>query len=141
MKCLLDTNILSEMMRAQPNAKVKQWLQEIPSETLFISVLTIGEIRRGIEKLESSNRKNHLITWLEHVLPEWFGSNILPITFDIAERWGYVTSSVTRHPLTVIDTLLAATALTHNLKMVTRNVKDFDIPGLEVINPFDPNSL
>ena len=137
MNYLLDTNILSETVRPHPNTGVKKWLQEIPSEALCISVLTIGEIRRGIEKLGDSKRKNHLIAWLEYDLPKWFGINILPVNLDVAERWGYITSTVNQHSLFAIDTLLAATALTHNLKMVTRNIKDFDIPGLEVINPFE----
>ena len=135
MKYLLDTNILSETVRAKPDRGVKNWLQEVPSEALYISVLTMGEIRRGIEKLGDSKRKSHLITWLEHDLPKWFGSNVLPISLEVAERWGYITSTV--HSLVAVDTLLAATALTHNLKMVTRNIKDFKIPGLEIINPFD----
>ncbi|HUX80558.1 MAG TPA: type II toxin-antitoxin system VapC family toxin [Alphaproteobacteria bacterium] len=136
MSYLLDTNILSETLRAQPNRGVKKWLQEIPSEAHYISVVTIGEIRRGIEKLGDNRRKSHFIAWLEYDLPKWFGSNILPINLEIAERWGYITSTV-NHSFIAVDTLLAATALTHNLKMVTRNVKDFTIPGLEVINPFE----
>lgn len=137
MNYLLDTNILSETVRPIPNVGVKKWLQGVPSEMLYISVLTMGEIRRGIENLGDGKRKMHLISWLENDLPKWFGSNTLPISLEIAERWGYITSTLTNHSLAAIDTLLAATALTHNLKMVTRNVKDFDIPGLEVINPFD----
>ncbi|MBY0500813.1 MAG: type II toxin-antitoxin system VapC family toxin [Alphaproteobacteria bacterium] len=137
MNYLLDTNILSETIRVQPNSIVKKWLKEVPPETLFISVLTIGEIRRRIEKLEENAQKNNLIAWLEHDLSRWFGPNILPITLEEAERWGYITSALTPHHLNTIDTLLTATALTHNLKIVTRNVKDFNIPGLEVINPFE----
>ncbi|MBA3813149.1 MAG: type II toxin-antitoxin system VapC family toxin [Alphaproteobacteria bacterium] len=137
MKCLLDTNILSETVRVHPHLNVKKWLQESPSETLFISVLTLGEIRRGIEKLEDSKRRTRLVSWLEHDLIKWFGPNILPISLEVAERWGYITASTTHHSFNTIDTLLAATALTHNLKMVTRNVKDFQIPGLEIFNPFE----
>lgn len=137
MKYLLDTNILSESIREHPNKNVKEWLKATSSEALYISVLTIGEIRRGVEKLNNGKRKQYLLTWLENDLLNWFGSNILPINLDIAERWGYITATPPHHPLTVIDTLLAATALTYNLKMVTRNVKDFETPGLEVINPFE----
>lgn len=138
MKYLLDTNILSETVRVKPSISVQRWLEEIPSEFLFISVLTLGEIRRGIEKLENGRRKNNLIIWLEHHLSKWFGDNVLVIDEEVAERWGYITAMMPqRHPLTAIDTLLAATALTHNLKMVTRNIKDFDVPGLEVVNPFE----
>jgi predicted nucleic acid-binding protein len=137
MKYLLDTNILSESVRAHPNTGVKRWLEEIPPEALYISVLTLGEIRRGIEKLDDGKRKHHLMAWIEKDLLEWFGENILPINLEVAERWGYITAAHAGHPLTAIDTLLAATALTYNLQMVTRNVKDFDVPGLKVINPFE----
>ena len=138
MKYLLDTNIVSETIRPYPNKNVQQWLSEVPSGLLFISVFTLGEIRRGIEKITDSKRKNHLLLWLEQELPNWFGENVLPINQEVAERWGYLTSILTQqHQLTAIDTLLAATALAHNLKMVTRNIKDFDVPGLEVLNPFD----
>lgn len=136
MRYLLDTNVLSETVRVHPNLNVKKWLQASSPETLFISVLTLGEIRRGIEKLGDSKRRTHLVSWLENDLLKWFGSNILPVTFEVAERWGYITATV-NHSLNAIDTLLAATALTHNLKMVTRNIKDFQVPGLEVINPFE----
>lgn len=135
MKCLLDTNIISEVARTQPSPNVLKWLKDIPSDSLFISVLTIGEIRKGIEKLDDETRKNRLNLWLEQDIPKWFNGGILPIDQEIAERWGYITAT-TKSTLSAIDSLLAATALTHNLKMVTRNVKDFDVPGLEVINPF-----
>ncbi len=75
--------------------------------------------------------------WLEKELPDWFGENILPIDLEVAERWGYLTANLApQYTLNAIDTLLAATALTHNCIMVTRNIKDFDVPGLEIINPF-----
>jgi predicted nucleic acid-binding protein len=136
MSYLLDTNIVSETLRIKPNAAVMNFLQILTPESLFISVLTLGEIRKGIEKLETSKRKNRLTVWLEKDLSNWFGSQVLPITQEIADRWGYLSAHTLR-PLPSIDGLLAATALTHNLKMVTRNTKDFDISGLEVINPFD----
>ncbi|HQY22994.1 MAG TPA: type II toxin-antitoxin system VapC family toxin [Gammaproteobacteria bacterium] len=136
MSYLLDTNILSETLRLKPNALVIHFLNNIPSEALFISVLTLGEIRKGIEKLETSKRKSNLIIWLEEDLSNWFGSQVLPITREVADRWGYLSAHVSRL-LPAIDGLLAATALAHNLKMVTRNTKDFDIPGLEIVNPFD----
>lgn len=111
-------------------------MKVIPSENLFVSVLTFGEIRKGIEKLEHGKRKNDLIIWLEHTLDEWFGPRVLVIDQAVADRWGYLSASLSQ-PLPAIDGLLAATALAHNLKMVTLNIKDFVIPGLEVINPFE----
>lgn len=136
MKFLLDTNIISETIRPQPSINVQNWLQVVPADSLFISVLTFGEIRKRIEKLADSKRKNTLVLWLERDLPKWFGENVLPIDQEIAERWGYLMATMNNR-LMAIDSLLAATALTHNLKMVTRNVKIFHLPGLEVINPFE----
>jgi predicted nucleic acid-binding protein len=133
---LLDTNVVSEMLKTQPNLNAKKWLEAVPSDTLFISVLTLGEIRKGIQKLVDGQRKSHLIIWLDHELPKWFESHILSITQEIAYRWGYLTAAAPR-TLPAIDGLLAATCLTHNLKIVTRNMKDFEFPGLEVINPFE----
>jgi len=101
-------------------------------------VITIGEIRKSIEKLTKSNKKERLLSWLEHDLSEWFENKILPIDFNVADRWGYVNGTLPRS-LPAIDTLIASTALVHNLKLVTRNVSDFQIPGLEIINPWHFN--
>jgi predicted nucleic acid-binding protein len=136
MSYLIDTNILSETFKPVPNPRVVQWFSKVPSDTLFISVLTLGEIRKGIEKLNSGLRKNEFILWLEHDIVSWFGKRIIPINHIIADRWGYMMAHSER-TLPAIDGLLAATAFTHNLKLVTRNVKDFMIQGLEVINPFE----
>jgi|SRR5580700_9151295 predicted nucleic acid-binding protein len=135
MTYLLDTNVLSETWKAKPDKNVIDWLRAIPSEKLFISVLAIGEIRRGIELLPVSAKRKRLLSWIEEELPNQFSDNIVPIDLAVAERWGFLTASIKR-TLSAIDGLLAATALTHNMKMVTRNEKDFLITGLEVINPF-----
>ncbi len=136
MSYLIDTNVLSETFKPMPNPQVIQWFSKVPSDALFISVLTLGEIRKGIEKLNSNVRKNEFIIWLEHDIVVWFGSRIIPINSEVADRWGHMMAHSER-TLPAIDGLLAATAFTHNLKIVTRNIKDFIIPGLEVINPFD----
>ncbi len=135
MSYLLDTNIISEIWRTAPNADVLQWLKAAPSQKLFLSVLSLGEIRRGVELLKDGKKRNELLSWLENELPSKFGQNILAIDIAVADRWGYLTATVKR-TLPAVDGLLAATALVHNLKIVTRNEKDFSIAGLEVINPF-----
>lgn len=135
MSYLLDTNVLSETWKAVPDKNVIDWLRAIPSEKLFISVLVIGEIRRGIELLPVGAKRKRLLGWLEEELPKQFNDNIVPIDLSVAERWGFLTATIKR-TLPAIDGLLAATALTHNMKMVTRNEKNFQIAGLEVINPF-----
>lgn len=135
MSYLLDTNIISETAKTNPNKSVINWLNQIPSEDLFISVLTIGEIKQGVEKLAHGKKRNELLHWVEFSLHQWFGMNSLPITKEVAERWGFLNAHH-KKTLPTIDSLLAATALTHNLKLVTRNKKDFIVEGLEVINPF-----
>jgi predicted nucleic acid-binding protein len=135
MSYLLDTNVLSETWKKQANKGVLDWIRSIPPEKLFLSVITIGEIRRGVHMLKPSKKRDQLAIWLDEHLPAYFGPNILPIDTAVADRWGLMTAQAKR-TLPVIDGLLAATALVHNLKMVTRNEKDFEIPGLEVLNPF-----
>jgi predicted nucleic acid-binding protein len=136
MSFLIDTNVISERLKAKPNDNVSKWFDDVPAEMQFISVLTLGEIRKGIEKLDHGKRKTNLLVWLEHDLPSWFGDHILPIDQKVSDYWGYLTAQIKR-PLPVIDGLLAATAIVHQLKIVTRNVSDFTLPGLEVINPWD----
>jgi predicted nucleic acid-binding protein len=135
MSYLLDTNIISETVRRSPNKAVISWLDQIPAEALFVSVLTLGEIRKGIEALSDRRRREKLRLWLEHDLPAWFESRMLPVDLAVADRWGRLLAEVGR-PVPTIDSLLAATALHHELRLVTRNANDFDYPGLEVINPF-----
>ena len=128
--------MLSELVRPKPDATVLAWFADVPDESLYISVLTIGEIRKGVEGIADGKRKEKLRVWLEHELPEWFGERVLAIDADVSERWGRLQANVQR-PIPAIDSLLAATALHHELRMVTRNKKDFDYAGLEIINPWD----
>ena len=134
MKYLLDTNVISETIRKTPDERVTHWFQAIPSDQLFVSVLSLGEIRRGVEKLKDQPRKDFMMAWLENDLAFWFGDHILPVSTEVADKWGYITANAA---LPAIDSLIAATALTHNMKLVTRNVEDFKtIAGLEIINPW-----
>ena len=135
MSYLLDTNILSETVRRAPNKSVLAWLDRIPGEALFVSVLTLGEIRKGIEAITDKKRREKLRLWLEHELPVWFEGRVLPVDLAVADRWGRILAEVGR-PVPTIDSLLAATALRHELRLVTRNATDFEYPGLEVINPY-----
>lgn len=135
MSYLIDTNALSETIKPTPDKSVIDWFQSVPSESLYMSVLTIGEIRKGVEKLPAGKKKEKILAWLDHTLLKWFEDRILPIDFDVAEKWGYILGN-SKEKLPAIDSLIAATALTHNLKVVTRNVDDYRIPGVEVINPW-----
>jgi hypothetical protein len=135
MSYLLDTNVVSETIRRQQNKLVIGWLEQIPAEALFVSVLTLGELRKGIERLADKKRREKLRLWLEHELPAWFEGRVLPVDLAVAERWGRLLAEV-GSSVPTIDSLLAATALHYELRLVTRNVRDFDYPGLEVINPW-----
>jgi toxin FitB len=135
---LIDTNVISELVRPKPDAAVLDWFSRTPDEALFLSALTLGEIRKGVEKLTSPDeawRREKMRLWLEHDLRDWFGPRILPIGPDVADHWGRLLAQAGR-PVPAIDSLLAATALHHNLRFVTRNTRDFDYAGLEVINPW-----
>lgn len=136
MSYLLDTNVISELTRTDPDRNVVAWIDNLPSEALFLSVLSLGEIRKGVEQLATGKRKERLVLWLEHDLPQWFGNRFLPIDARVADRWGLLTGQAPRSVL-AIDSLLAATALTHGLTLATRNVKDFDFPDLNAVTPWD----
>lgn len=135
MSYLLDTNVLSELVRNRPDSAVVSWFDQVPDDGLYISVLTLGEIRKGVEQVADAARKEKLRVWLEHTLPDWFEDRVLPVDEGVAEYWGRIVAEVNR-PVPAIDSLLAATALHHNLRMVTRNVADFQFTGLEVVNPW-----
>jgi predicted nucleic acid-binding protein len=139
MSYLLDTNVVSETIRRKQNKLVIGWLEQIPAEALFVSVLTLGELRKGIERLADKKRREKLRLWLEHELPAWFEGRVLHVDLAVAERWGRLLAEVGRSVPT-IDSLLAATALHYELRLVTRNARDFDYPGLEVINPWQLSS-
>jgi len=132
---LLDTNVLSELRRKTPDAAVLEWFTRRPASTLYLSVLTFGELRKGIEGVPDAKRRMALTDWLETDLPAFFAGRILPVDAQVADRWGRLLSAAGR-PLPAIDSLLAASAAQHGLSMVTRNSRDFADLGLDVINPW-----
>ena len=136
MSYLLDTNVISELVRPKPNNKVLKWFDNIPNDALHISVLTLGEIRKGVEKVREVKRKEKLRLWLENDLPQWFEDRILPIDHNVADLWGRLQQQAQR-PLPAIDSLLAATALHYELRLVTRNEQDFQFPALQILNPWN----
>ena len=135
MSYLLDTNVLSELRRKVPDAGVVSWFAQRPASTLYLSVLSLGEMRKGVEALPAGERRLALLDWLETDLPHFFTGRILPVDALVADRWGRLLAQAQR-PLPAIDSLLGATALQHGLRLVTRNERDFQLPGLEVINPW-----
>ncbi len=135
MSYLVDTNVLSELRRKQPQPEVVAWFTQRPRQTLYLSVLTLGEIRKGIERLEAA-RQQPLLDWLEVELPNYFLSRLLAVDAHTADRWGRMLASAGR-PLPAVDSLLAATALQHDLTLVTRNTADFADTGVRLINPWN----
>jgi predicted nucleic acid-binding protein len=135
MSYLLDTNVLSELRRKQPDAGVSVWIAQRPASTLYLSVLTLGELRKGIEGMSDPDRRLALSDWMQTDLAAFFLGRILSVDASVADRWGQLVAIAGR-PLPAIDSLLAATALVHGLTMVTRNTKDFEGLGVEVVNPW-----
>ena len=135
MSYLVDTNVVAELARREPNPRVTAWFRDVPDPALHISVLTLGELRKGVESLSDGRRKERLRVWLENDLAEWFGDRLLPVSAGVADRWGRLLAQAGR-PMPAIDSLLAATALHHGLRVVTRNEKDFVFPGLDIVNPW-----
>jgi predicted nucleic acid-binding protein len=136
---LLDTNILSELMRPRPEAKVTGWVATQNIKTLFLSVISIGELETGFTTMLDAQRRARLEASLEGHMALLFPGRVLPVTQAIASRWGRLSGlrQKSGRPLGVADGMIAATALEHNLKLVTRNVKDFDNLGVQVFNPWE----
>ena len=135
MSYLVDTNVLSELRRKQPQPEVVAWFTQRPRQTLHLSVLTLGEIRKGIERLGAA-RQQPLLDWLEVELPNYFLGRLLAVDAQTADRWGRLLASAGR-PLPAVDSLLAATALQNDLTLVTRNTADFAGTGVRLINPWN----
>jgi len=135
---LLDTNVISELVRPQPEPKVAGWVEATDEGLLYLSVLTLGEIRKGIDSLRDVSRGVALEAWLEGELVLRFANHILPIDRAIADRWGRLAAraAAAKSALPVIDGLLAATAMEHNLTLVTRNTRDVAASGVPVFNPW-----
>ncbi|MCU0486283.1 MAG: type II toxin-antitoxin system VapC family toxin [Anaerolineales bacterium] len=139
MNYLLDTCVLSEFTRRQPEPRVVDWLNSIDEEKLFISVITVGEIQRGIERLPDSHRKTELLVWMNTGLLARFAGRMVPIDAPTMFLWGSLVASLEAagHPQGVMDSLILASALQNNLTIATRNVTDFLPGGVQVINPWE----
>lgn len=139
MNFLLDTNVLSEVQRPAPDMKVLGWLDAVDEDRVFISVASIAELRRGIALMDDGRRRTALAAWLANDLPSRFAERMLPIDHAVAERWGDLMARSRRSgvALTVMDGFFAATALAHDLTLVTRNVRDFAEFGVSLHNPWD----
>ncbi len=140
MTFLLDTCVISELVARQPNPHVVQWVDSMDEDKLFLSAITIGEIKRGIERLADSSRKSALAEWLEDDLLIRFRDKILPIDTPVMLVWGQLTADFEKQGrrMPAIDSLIAATCLQGGLDLVTRNEIDFSHSGVAVFNPWLP---
>ncbi len=138
MSYLLDTCVISEFVATQPTERVVNWLAELDPETVYLSVVTLGEIQKGIERLSASKRKEALRTWLKDDLLVRFHDRVLPLETGEMLTWGILISKVEAkgQPMPLIDSLIAATALHHDLVVVTRDQDDFAPSGARLFNPW-----
>lgn len=138
MTFMLDTCVISELVKQRPDENVVRWIDSVDERRLYLSVLTLGELEKGITKLQASQRKNDLREWLEHDLTARFEGRILPVDFAVAAAWGTLQGEAERSgkKLPVIDSLLAATAEIHQLTIATRNVADFERCSDAIFNPW-----
>jgi len=137
---LVDTDVISELIKARPEPGLLRWIEQTDEHVLYLSVLTLGEIRKGIAALPSSARRARIETWLETGLRPRFAGRILPVDEAVADRWGWLTARALKagFPLPVIDGLLAATALHRNLTFVTRDTRSVAATGVPLLNPWQP---
>jgi predicted nucleic acid-binding protein len=136
---LLDTNVISELIKLKPERRVTYWVEHTDEGLLYLSVLTLGEIRKGMSMLPHTKRRTQIESWLEAGLSVRFAGRILAIDAAIAGQWGILsgTAHLKGTSLPVIDGLLAATALHHNLTLVTRNTRDVSATNVSTFNPWD----
>ena len=138
MSFLLDTNVVSEGMRPHPDIAVMAWLANVDEDRVFISVVTLAELHRGIEQLAAGTRRARLDIWLTEQLPARFETRVLSVDADIAHDWGRLVArrQAIGRPISAMDALIAATAEQHDLTLVTRNTSDFEGLNLQLINPW-----
>lgn len=138
MSFLLDTNVISESARPRPDAGVMGWLETADEENLFLSVVSLAELRHGIERLDDGRREAALDVWLTEQLSPRFEDRLLLVDPGTADEWGRVVAQTQAagRPIGAMDAFLAAHALQHELVLVTRNVSDFEAAGVRLFNPW-----
>jgi toxin FitB len=135
---LLDTNVISEWVKPKPHTGVIRWLAEADEDRVFISVISIAEVRRGLERMAKGQHRDRIAAWLWEDLPVRFEGRILPVDLAIAQEWGVAIQNARSRGigLSVMDGFLAATAQAQKMTLVTRNTSDFRGLGLEILDPW-----
>jgi len=135
---LLDTNLVSEWTKPHPNPGIVRWLAEADEDRVFISVVTIAELRHGVERLAAGRRRKSLNEWVEGDLPLRFDKRILPIDTATADAWGRIVAhrEALGRPISAMDAFIAATAQVHKLTLATRNQADFESAVAAMVNPW-----
>ncbi|MBX3501445.1 MAG: type II toxin-antitoxin system VapC family toxin [Alphaproteobacteria bacterium] len=138
MSFLLDTNVVSEWVRPRPDPGVVAWLAAADEDRVFLSVVSLAELRHGIDRLADGRRRHSLDAWLREQLPLRFADRILPVDRAIADRWGVLVArrDAAGRPIGAMDAFIAATAAVHGLTLVTRNAADFQSVVMEIVNPW-----
>jgi predicted nucleic acid-binding protein len=138
MNYLLDTNAISEWVKPRPDPGVVRWFDQVDEDRTYLSVITLGELRKGIERLPDGRRHDRLDHWLTADLPERFGGRILSVDATVADHWGHVLATTEKAGTRIdgTDALIAATALVHQLRVVTRNITHFQPTGVDLLSPW-----
>lgn len=138
MTYLLDTNLVSEMIKPRRDEGVEAFLRDTPEADQFLSVMTIAEIRDGVDRMRRGTPRDRLALWLEHGVPTRFRGRILPVDEDVADAWGRLAAVhyFSERDVDILDGFIAATALVRGMTVVTRNVRDFKPLGVTILNPW-----
>jgi toxin FitB len=137
-KFLVDTNVVSEWVKIRPDSGVVDWMTEVDEDRVFISVISLAELRRGIERMPNGDRRSRLEEWLREELPQRFERRVLLVDYAVAEAWGRIVArcEMAGRPISTMDGFIAATAEVHDMALVTRNVSDFEFSVKKVVNPW-----
>ncbi len=138
MKYLIDTCVISELRKLKPNDSVVKFLESIDESGIYISSMTLGEVHRGIQKLPQSKKRTELLQWVGSI-EQKFEDKILSFNKDVSILWGQLTAQLEKkgHPMSAFDSIICATSMYNNCCLITRNVKDFEKSGIEIINPWE----